>query len=158
MLYTLWRINDAEQKATSVADGTAEAMRQAAATAEREPGWRYEVLSAGGAPFDAVSEPTGCGCYSCGGECGGSQAPGACGPLADVAGRQVCEACRNAADVFANDDSRRLGLRAVTDGERVTVTAGVFGHHPKFLNFSPAMARLFAARLTELADQAEDGE
>jgi len=59
MLYTLWRINDAEQKATSVADGTAEAMRRAAldaAAAEPEPGWRYEALPAGGAPFDARGE------------------------------------------------------------------------------------------------------
>ena len=56
MLYTLWRINDDEQKAASVADGTAEAMRHAAAEAEPEPGWRYEVLPAGGAPFDARGE------------------------------------------------------------------------------------------------------
>jgi len=61
MLYTLWRINDAEQKATSVADGTAEAMRLAAAEATAaaaglEPGWRYEALPAGGAPFDARGE------------------------------------------------------------------------------------------------------
>jgi len=162
MLYTLWRVNDIERSAVEMDSGSREDMLRASsqiAVGEvgLTEGIRYEVLPAGGAPFDAVSEPAPCGCYSCNGGCGGTQAPGFCGPLADVAGQQICEVCRDAADVFANDDSGREGLKAITDGYQVTIKTHVFGG-ARSMNFSPAQARLFAARLTELADQSEGGE
>lgn len=59
-----------------------------------------------------------CRCHSCGGQCGGTNLPGSCGALADVAGYLVCEVCRGAADVW---DHQRTGVRAALDQDKIRV-------------------------------------
>jgi len=58
MLYTLWRVNDTEQSAIEITSGSQEDMRLIAAECRKaaSSGIRYEVLPAGGAPFDARGE------------------------------------------------------------------------------------------------------
>src|SRR5215471_8051589 len=133
---------------------------------ENDPGWF--VRKPPPAPADAgdsaaaailpadgpFADPKPCGCYSCNSQCGGTQEPTSCGRLEDVAGQPICEVCREAADVFANDDSGREGLKAVTDGYRVTIKTHVFGG-ARWMNFSPAMARRFGLLLLELGWEAE---
>jgi hypothetical protein len=105
--------------------------------------------------WDLVNRATPCACWSCDRQCGGSVAPGSCGPCEpDEIGRLLCDACREHADVIDNDHH---GIKAVANpyGE-VHVEPSVWDtlRSPK-LNLSPATARALAARLLAVADQAE---
>jgi hypothetical protein len=91
--------------------------------------------------------PQPCKCYSCGGECGGNDDPGWCGPtVADAEGRPVCGVCRELATVWGD---YRVGVKAAIDQDRVRVTVK-FGESA-WLN--PASARALAAYLVARADE-----
>jgi hypothetical protein len=98
-----------------------------------------------------------CQCYSCDGQCGGTQQPGSCGRPENVAGVMICAACREQADIFTSDDTGREGFKVTTDGHQVTVKAPVFGTS-HWYNLTPAMARAFGMRLLELGWEAQMAE
>src|SRR5215467_12161849 len=58
MLYTLWKINYHDRSAVTLHDGTRDDLLTYMAQLTPAPGVRYEVLPAGGAPFDAPAETT----------------------------------------------------------------------------------------------------
>jgi hypothetical protein len=94
----------------------------------------------------------GCRCWSCDRQCGGDPRPGWCGPVADVDGRPICEACRKKADVF---DTERHGaaVSSTLDQDQVQLRADVFDPRAPTLWLDPASARHLAALLIHHADQ-----
>jgi hypothetical protein len=93
-----------------------------------------------------------CACFSCGGECGGSTEPGSCGPLAEVDGYGLCDACREKADVF-DGDRNAAAVRVQHDYVRLELDPFSQGTH--VMRMTPAEARHLAAVLTEKAGSLE---
>lgn len=102
-----------------------------------------------------------CRCFSCDGQCGGSRLAGSCGPVADVDGRLICEACREAADVI---DTERAGAKVTIAQGCVRLRADVWNPAASSLWLDARGARHLAELLhrraaeLDLAEAAEVGE
>lgn len=98
------------------------------------------------APAWSLAPP--CQCWSCGGQCGGTNHPDSCGPRADLDGRPVCRACRAAADVL---DDYRAGIKVTLDSGRVRVRSNVWAPGSPSAWLEARSARHLAAVLSQRA-------
>jgi hypothetical protein len=114
------------------------------------------------APQPGAASPRPCSCWSCDRQCGGSTDAGSCGPLADLDGRPVCQACREAADVI---DTEHAGAKVTIAQECVRLRGDVWnpGASSLWLDARSArhlglvlIARAAELDLAELAAAADD--
>lgn len=95
-----------------------------------------------------------CACWSCDGQCGGTQDPDSCGPLApDADGKPICEGCQEMAGVFGLD---RVGVQVTISQDRVRL-ALKWTSAPGLpaIWLTAASARRLAQQLTERAAELE---